>query len=115
MIQAATERIARDRTLQTLIAVVSAFRADGLRRRADDWKRILDDCDVDVGNAVNAFTMSRTKQRPDTEHLFKPEIVAAIERLRSVPTDPDLQPLWRKIDTTPVSYTHLDKSWLPAE
>ena len=100
MIQAATERITRDRTLQTLVAVASAFRADGLRRRADDWKLILDECDVDAGNAVNAFTMSRTKPRPDTEHLFKPEIVAAIERLRSVPTDPDLQPLWRKIDAT---------------
>jgi hypothetical protein len=100
MIQAATERITRDHTLETLIAVASAFRADGLRRRADDWKRILDECDVDAGNAVNAFTMSRTKPRPDTERLFKPEIVAAIERLRSVPTDPDLQPLWRKIDTT---------------
>lgn len=98
MIQAATERITRDRTLQTLVAVASAFRADGLRRRADDWKLILDECDVDAGNAVNAFMMSRTKPRPDTEHLFKPEIVAAIERLRSVPTDPDLQPLWRKID-----------------
>lgn len=100
MIQAATERITRDRTLQTLIAVASAFRADGLRRRADDWKLILDECDVDPGNAVTAFTMSRTKPRPDTEQLFKPEIVAAVERLRSVPTDPDLQPLWQKIDTT---------------
>lgn len=99
MVQSASERIARDRTLQTLIAVASAFRANGLRRRADEWKRILDECDVDAGNAVNAFMMSRTKQRPDTEHLFKPEIVAAIERLRSVPTDPDLQLLWRKINT----------------
>ena len=100
MIQAATERITRDRTLQTLIAVASAFRADGLRRRADDWKLILDECDVDAGNAVTAFTMSRTKPRPDTEQLFKPEIVAAVERLRGVPTDPDLQPLWQRIDTT---------------
>lgn len=102
MIQVATERIARDRTLQTLIAVASAFRADGLRQRANDWKLILDECDVDAGNAVTAFTMSRTKPRPDTEQLFKPEIVAAVERLRSVPTDPDLQPLWQMIDTTMV-------------
>ncbi len=103
MIQAATERITRDRTLHTLIAVASAFRADGLRRRADDWKVILDQCDVDAGNAVTAFTMSRTKPRPDTEEVFKPEIVAAVERLRGVPTDPDLQPLWQGIDTTLVS------------
>lgn len=99
MIQAATERITRDRTLQTLVAVASAFRADGLRRRADEWKLILDDCDVDAGDAVTAFTMSRTKSHPDTEQLFKPEIVAAIVRLRNVPTDPDLRPLWQKIDT----------------
>jgi len=100
MIQSATDRITRDRTLQMLVAVASAFRADGLRRRADDWKLILDQYDVDAGNAVTAFAMSRTKPRPDTEQLFKPEIVAAVERLRSVPTDPDLQPLWQKIDTT---------------
>ncbi|MFZ8477572.1 hypothetical protein ACO1MN_15035, partial [Staphylococcus aureus] len=85
---------------QTLIAVASAFRSDGLRRRADSWKRILDECEVDAGNAVTAFTMSRTKPRPDTEELFKPESGAAVERLRSVPTDPDLRPLGRKIDTT---------------
>lgn len=99
IMQAATERITRDRNLQTLIAAASAFRSDGLRRRANEWKRILDECDVDAGNAVTAFTMSRTKPRPETEQLFKPEIVAAVDRLRSVPTDPDLQPLWRKIDT----------------
>lgn len=100
MIHAATERVTRDRSLQTLIAVASAFRADGLRRRADDWKLILDKCGVDAGLAVTAFTMSRTKPRPDSEQLFKPEVVAAVEMLRSVPTDPDLQPLWQTIDGT---------------
>lgn len=98
MIQAATERVTRDHELQTLISVASAFRTDGLRRRADDWRRILDECGVDAGDAVTAFTLSRTQPRPDTEQLFKPEIVAAVERLRSVPTDPDLQSLWRTID-----------------
>ncbi|ASN19919.1 hypothetical protein CGK93_09710 [Arthrobacter sp. YN] len=98
MIQAATERVSRDHELETLVAVATAFRADGLRRRADDWKRILDECGVDAGNAVTAFSLSRTQPRYDTDQLFKPEIVAAVERLRSVPTDPDLQPLWRKID-----------------
>lgn len=95
--QAATERVIRDRDLRTLIAVVSAFRADGLRRRANDWKRILDECGVDAGNAVTAFTMSRTQPRPVTDHLFQPEVVAAVSQLRSVPTDPDLQPLWQAI------------------
>lgn len=99
MIQASTARVSRDRTLEVLIAVASAFRADGLRRRAGDWKHILDECGVDAGNAVTAFTMSRTQPRPDTEALFKPEIVTAVERLRSVSTDPDLQPLWRTLDT----------------
>lgn len=98
MIQAATERVTRDHELETLVAVASAFRADGLRRRADDWRRILDECGVDAGNAVTAFTLSRTHRRHDTDQLFKPEIVAAVERLSSVPTDPDLQPLWRRID-----------------
>jgi hypothetical protein len=98
MIQAATARVTRDHELETLVAVASAFRADGLRRRADDWRRILDECGVDAGNAVTAFTFSRTQPRPDTDLLFKPEIVAAVERLRSVPTDPDLQSLWRRID-----------------
>lgn len=98
MIQAANERVTRDHELETLIAVASAFRAEGLRRRADDWRRILDECGVDAGNAVTAFTLSRTQPRPDTDQLFKPEIVAAVERLRSIPTDPDLQPLWRRID-----------------
>ncbi|QOD04981.1 dsDNA nuclease domain-containing protein [Pseudarthrobacter sp. BIM B-2242] len=98
MIQAATERVTRDHELETLVAVASAFRADGLRRRADDWRRILDESGVDAGNAVTAFTLSRTQPRHDTDQLFKPEIVAAIQRLRSVPTDPDLQPLWRRID-----------------
>lgn len=98
MTQAATERVTRDNQLETLIAVASAFRADGLRRRADDWKRILDECGVDAGNAVTAFTLSRTQPRPDTDQLFKPEIVAAVELLRSVPTDPDLHSLWRTID-----------------
>lgn len=99
MIRAATDRVRHDHTLQTLIAVVSAVRADGLRRRADDWKRILDECGVDAGNAVAAFTMSRIPPRPDNDHLFQPEIASAITQLRSVPTDPDLQPLWQAIDT----------------
>lgn len=98
MIQAAAERVTRDHQLEALVAVASAFRADGLRRRADDWKRILDECGVDAGNAVAAFTLSRTQPRPDTDQLFKPEIVAAVELLRSVPTDPDLYSLWRTID-----------------
>ncbi|WP_460461603.1 dsDNA nuclease domain-containing protein [Arthrobacter alkaliphilus] len=98
VIQAATERVTRDHELQTLIAVASAFRADGLRRRADDWRRILDECGVDAGDAVTAFRLSRTQPRPDTDQLFKPEIVAAVERLRRVPTDPDVQSLWRTID-----------------
>jgi Cap4 dsDNA endonuclease len=99
MIRAATDRVTHDHTLQTLIAVVSAVRSDGLRRRADDWKRILDECGVDAANAVTAFTMSRTSPRPDNDHLFQPEVVSAITQLRGVPTDPDLQNLWQAIDT----------------
>jgi len=97
MIRPAAERVMRDRDLQTLIAVASAFRTDGLRQRADDWKRILDECGVDAGRAVTTFMMSRTQQRPDTDGLLQPALLAAVMQLRDVPTDPDLQPLWQAI------------------
>ena len=97
MIRPAAERVMRDRDLQTLIAVASAFRTDGLRQRADDWKRILDECGVDAGRAVTTFMMSRTQQRPDTDGLLQPALLAAVMQLRDVPTDPDLNPYGKRL------------------
>lgn len=102
MTQAAAVRIGHERALPTLVAVASAAHADGLRRRADDWKRLLDECGVEAGNAVTAFMMSRTSPSPEALKSLVPEVADAVERLRSVPTDPDLRPLWEAIGTDAV-------------
>ncbi len=97
-VQAAIGRVGRDHTIQTLIGVISAVRSDLLRRRADDWKGILDDNGIDAGNAVTAFMMSRTAPSPGAEDLFPPQMVSAISQLSDVPTEPDLKFLWSLID-----------------
>lgn len=98
LIGAAAVRLTSDRSLQTLVAVVSSLRLDGLRLRADEWKSVLDTCGVEASDAVTAYSLSRTKSQPSLEHLYKPAIAEALKKLAPLPTQPEMGPVWDAID-----------------
>lgn len=103
LVKTSVQRVQTDRRIDTLTAVVSGFRSDAFRSRAREWKQALDDAGVDSGLAATAFSMSRTQPTHDLDHLWRPEVLAAINRLRAMPTDPDLRAVWGGLDGKLVS------------
>ena len=116
LLAAAATRVANDGSLDTLVAVLSAFRLDGLWRRADEWKKTLDACGVGASDAVTAYSLSRTRPQPGLQQHFKPSIAAAMEELRPLPSQPDMAPVWRAIDGAVIDEilsTHVNQKGSP--
>ncbi|WP_146243186.1 hypothetical protein [Curtobacterium sp. MCPF17_031] len=103
IVRTSVRRVHTDRNIHTLVAVVSGFRINAFRLRAQEWKQTLDEAGVESGLAVSAFSMSRTQPTNDIDHLWKPEVVTAIARLRAMPTEPDLRAVWTELDGVLVS------------
>lgn len=117
LLAAAAIRVSHDRSVETLVAVLSAFRLDGLHRRADEWKQVLDDCGVEASDAATAYSLSRTRPQPGFEQHFKPAIAAAMEKLRALPNQPDMDPVWKAIDIATIDEilsTHITQGGTPA-